>query len=880
MKNNPEHQALEYIQINHKNKIEELSYDTHITESMNLLNSLTLAEENIGGEINQFFLNVLPENKEGEKLKVLTSIANKSKIDKEQLQNSLSDIMNRPEANTVILTKELSEQLSIILKEIFKKIKKKSKIKNYSELKEKTQNYLPNFNQDDILKKYKIKNSIKKLCQSTNIDGGKIDFKKNFSYNDINLSPNSLNLKPQNSAEDTNEILYKFKEFKEDKNSILPVEMYILMRKFSMVKKIKLTINKDYVSINNEEENNSINLSNANNNNLGSIFDKNDLENNILILLNLDWLFQSLVDLEVDLSNDTIIESEINLYRYSLERFAKIIHRDIKITTYQNNPLYKKNYNSAQKTIFSQMHYLDDDDIYNDKFSSSMIANNLNYSIYINANNDNTNNNMNCNNINITDENIKKNLSEFIKKYLFCLEMIIIYGYFIRNMPTIIRTKFNLPLNLGDEIFEMLKKQKIFINDFHFLSFLTNNNIIYLTIEFNSLDNQTFEKLLNFLNQNQNISVCNLSFFPSEEYFKTELLFKILQNCDENFKLKKNKKNKLAFNPNAILDLKGNEDLDSYLLRKLSEYFEKNLKKLFYFLTIKTCITELSLIFDIPTILNKNGYYNNILMKFFLDIFIFIDSAFNNIKSLTLNSENFVFDSRKYPILNDFCDKLYFYLNKEHKLTSLTFQVKFYNIRKIYRFIPYNLTYLSIGQFDYQTFNCLVDYLTSSDYSLRTKLIKLKITLNNSVIDINKEKIYEAIFRLFTEYPKGLTEISLYTSLIISYEQLLELLINTDYNTLPNIFIQFSFKSILKDPEFENKFEYDLNNNDKNICIRSDNFIDLYFIERNKNITSLLINLLMHLGEKNKDIMQYNIFTNIEKYLCNKEKKKVYIQFK
>ena len=873
MKSIPEHQALEYIQINRKNKIEELSYDTHITESMNLLNSLTLAEENIGGEINQFFLKVLPENKEGEKLKVLTAIANKSKIDKEQLQNSLSEIMNRPEANTVILTKELSEQLSIILKEIFKKVKKRSKIKNYGELKEKTQNYYTNFNQDDILKKYKIKNSTKKLSQSTNINEEKIDFKKNFSYNDINFQTNSLNLKPQNSAEDTNEILYKFKEFKEDKNSLLPVEMYILMRKFSMVKKIKLTINKDYIS-NNEEENN---ISNTNNN-IDIIFDKNDLENNILILLNLDWLFQSLVDLEVDLFNDNLIESEINLYRYSLERFAKIIHRDIKITTYQNNPLYKKNYNSRQKTIFSQVYYLDDDDIYNDKFSTSMIGNNLNYSIYLNANNVSTTNNVN-NNINITDENIKKNLSEFIGKYLYSLEMIIIYGYFIRNMSTIIRTKFSLPLNLGDEIFEMLKKQKVFINDFHFLSFLTNNNIIYLTIEFNSLDNQTFEKLLNFLNQNQNLSGCNLSFFPSEEYFKTELLFKILQNCDENFKLKKNKKNKLVFNPNAILDLKGNEDLDSYLLRKLSEYFEKNLKKFFYFLTIKTCITELSLIFDIPTILNKNGYYNNILMKFFLDIFIFIDSAFNNIKSLTLNSENFVFDSRKYPILNDFCDKLYFYKKKEHKLTSLTFQVKFYNIRKIYRFIPYNLTYLSIGQFDYQTFNCLVDYLTSSDYSLKTKLIKLKISLNNSVVDINKEKIYEAIFRLFTEYPKGLTEISLYTSLIISYEQLLDILINTNYNTLPNIFMQFSFKSILKDREFENKFEFDLNNNDKNICIRSDNFVDLYFIERNKNITSLLINLLMHLGEKNKDIMLYNIFTNIEKFLCNKEKKKVYIQF-
>ena len=226
-KNNLENQALEYIQINRKNKIEELSSDIHITESMNLLNSLTLAEENIGGEINQFFLNVLPENKEGEKLKVLIAIASKSKIDKEQLYNCLNYIMNRPETNTVILSKELSEKLSIILKEIFKKIKKKSKIKNYIELKEKTQNYLPNFNQDDILKKYKIKNSSKKLSQSINIINDKEDFKKKFSFNDIYSSKNSLNLKPQNNADDTNEILYKFREFKEDKNSLLPVEMFI-----------------------------------------------------------------------------------------------------------------------------------------------------------------------------------------------------------------------------------------------------------------------------------------------------------------------------------------------------------------------------------------------------------------------------------------------------------------------------------------------------------------------------------------------------------------------------------------------------------------------------------------------------------------------------
>ena len=857
--NAPEQQSLEYIQINHKNKIEELSAESHITESMNLLNSLTLAEENIGAEINKFFQNILPENKEGETLKVLTTIAYKSKCDKVKLEMCLNDIMNRPETNTVTLTKELSEQLSIILKEIFKKIKK-SKIKSFEELKQKTQNYLPNFNQDDILKKYKFMTSTNTLLE--------IEDKKHFKNmlnSDRNLSPTpTLNLKPQHSAENRNETIYKFRAFKEDKNSILPVEMLILMRKFSMVKKLRLTINKDFNLCDDFNDNNFFDE---------AIIDQNDLQNNILILLNLEWLFQSLVDLEVDLSNENLIESEINLYKFSLECFAKLIHKDIKITTYQNNTTNKKNYEIAQKSIFSQVYYyIDEDD--DPLFDKSLMNNTtLNYSIY----STNTINNKKENNITDDKTQIHNDLKEFINKYIYLLEMVIIYGYFIRNMSTIIRTKFIMPLNLGDEIYQMLKRQKIIINDFHFLSFLTNTNIIYITVQFNALDNQSFEKLLNYLNQNQNISVCNLSLFPSEEYFKTELLYKILQNCDENFKLKKTKKNKLSFNPNIIRDLKGNEDLDTFFLRKLSDYFEKNLKKLFYFLTFKTCITELSLIFDNPTILNKSGYYTNVLMKFFLDLFIFIDCSINNIKTLSLTSENFVFDGRKYPMLNEFCDKLYFYLKKDHKLTSLTFQVKFYNIRKIYRFLPYNLTFLSIGSFDYETFNCLVDYLTSSEYSLRANLIRLKISLNNSVIDINKNKIYDAIIRLFMEYPKGLTEISIYTFLIISYKELYNLLIKTNYNTLPNIFLQFSEKSLVKDKELEYAFD---NNMDKNMCIKADNYFDLYAVQRDKNITSNLISLMMHLGEKNKDFMQYNIYTNIEKFLCKKEKKKIIIQFK
>ena len=255
-----------------------------------------------------------------------------------------------------------------------------------------------------------------------------------------------------------------------------------------------------------------------------------------------------------------------------------------------------------------------------------------------------------------------------------------------------------------------------------------------------------------------------------------------------------------------------------------------------------------------------------------------MQESLNNINTLRISAENFIFDSRKNPILNNFCDKLSFYLNDENKLTNLTFQARFYNINNIYRLIPYNLTYLSLGSFDYNTFYYFVYYLTSSEFNERSKLNKLKINLNNSVIEI--DKVYDSIIRLYTEYPKGLSEISLYTHLCIKYKQLTDLLMKTNYNTLDNIFIEFNLKSILNDKELEKKLEYDLTNVDKEVCIQIDNLVELYRVKRNKKLSERIIGNMMLLGKKNKDIMKYNIYSNIEKFLCPNEKKIVIIQFK
>ena len=841
--------VLEYIQINHQNKIVGLPDTMHMMQASSFLLSLTPIEETLGGEINNFFLSVLPENKEGEILKVITKIANKSKIEKNVLHKCLTKILNMPEGDRIILNRDICEDISIVLREIFKKIKKKTKIKNYEDIKQCTQNYMDNFQKEDILKKFKVSNS----NSSKTLGFGNSYFENNnngFKY---------INKNFQIIEEDQ----YEYKEIKLQKNITLPIEMIILLRKFSMVKNLRLTINHDYFSINDELSRSNEYLNKTK---------KNELENIILILFNLDWLCPSLVGLELDLSNINIIESQIDLYKCTLDEFSKLINKEIKITSYQISNNNKRSTESLYKSTNSQFSSTDELEFVSDRNSTSNTSSNQ---IIFKLDND-------YNDVAFSDEKYYKTFKQFILKYKNIMELMIVYSYFVGKMQSIINAKFIMPINLGDEIFQFLKARNIFINDFHLLSYILKKNLINFSIEFNSLDNQTFEKVLTFLYQNKDLCTCNISFFPEEHFFKTELLFKLLQSNDDKYKIKKYKENnnKLGFNPKIFYNTKESESLEEFILRKLSFYFEKNIQNLFYLLTLKTNIMELCLIFDMPTLLIKNGFYTNILIKFFLDIFILLDSsAYKNLKKLSLIAENFIFDSRKYPVLNDFCDKLNFYTNKNHKLQSLIFQAKIYRIPKVYRFIPYNLTYLSIGSLDYETFYGLTDYLTSSDFGIRTKLRQLKISLNNSLIDINHQKLNETIIRLFTEYPKELKEISLYSHIIISYEQLYNILIKTNYNTLPNIFLQVSVKSIMYDDKLRIKLESDLSNA-TNIYLKIDNFMELYNIKREDNITSKIINLLMNLGRKNKDIVQYDLFCKIEKFLCQKERKKLLIQFR
>ena len=881
---------LNYLKITGQDKIEELDNEAYLQQCM--MFSSTLAQENednIGKEINKFFNLILTENKEGEPLKV--NIAMSNRFNKEKvIDNQINYILNKNFDSELVLDEEMSENIATILTIIYQKIQSKFKFNSYQAFVNKINNY--NLFERDILKDYLITEEESRQRNMALNSPAKPDYeinrflstspmksRKTVSIPDNSSKKNiSTKIKNRNSTLNKTKIIYEFREKNSDKNLGFPIEILILKRKFQTIKKIKLMISNsvsrskknifDSESFS-DKDNSFINVSFSSN--LSEInLKQKDIQNIIFVLLNLNWLFFNIIEIEIDLSNDNIIKEQILLYKSSLKHFSKLLKRNIKNTDYSQNKIKKINYDPLHGSIFENYVQLDEDED-EDSYSSSG-----SYSLKVNAfqkddNIFNLNDEQKVSNTNF-EENQIESFDNLIKKYQYTLQMIIISAFFMSKIPNLFFCNFTIPFNFENEILRMLQIHQIYIADFNLLSFLSDAKMIRITIDFNSLDNKAFQEVLSLLFKNNNLRICQLNFFPSENYFIPELLLKLLQECNSNYKLAS------LNNDKSILGkIEPHEDIDIFLFKKLSEYFESNINKLFLTLCIKSTVEELSLIFNVPSLLKKIDFYLRIILKFILNIFISIDNMKLNLKTFNLQTSNFFFDGNKYPFLLDFLDKIYIFSNSELNLTKLTCQMKFKNITNIYRIIPYNVMQLSIGELDYETFIYFIEYITSSQFSTHSNLLKLKINLSNSLLDIDNS--YEYLIKLFTEYPKGLKEIGINTQFIINKEQIDFLLKQMDYNTLENIFFNFN-KLSLDEKGFESiKNDIFIASNEN--VLNNNNYMKLYFTKRTiKSTAFIMSNIMNNLSIKyNKFFTDYNIFKNMEKYICEKEEKKYMIKF-
>ena len=825
---------IKYLKINPSSHFDLLSEKEYSKELNNLPK---IFNENIGvneDKIKKFFNNILPESKEGDILKINFALSSGCKKHKKAAQQSLNDIMNMKENSYLILSKDLASKLSQIIKEIFRRIKKYSNIKTYEELLINTKDFL--YKGGNIITKFMVEKKENVFPQKRAM----FDFIDNSSNVYIDKSKSKIN----KTFQEKKTIFFQFKDIKEEKKNNLPAEMRCLIKKFSTIKNLKLSINNNKSSNKLEEFN----------------LDLIDIQNIIIILYNSEWLFQNLLEIEIDLSNDSLLRNQFEIQYQNLRNLSELLNRDINISVYHFGLGKNAIFNPYQLSNF----YSSFPKLQKDNFL--YVYQNINDEHILTYDFENEND----------EKMLEIGSEEFINNKKYILEIIVVYAYFLLKIKNIRICYLKHPINYREEIIKTLKNDKIYLDEFNILGFFKENFIHHFTIDFNSLDSQSFQKVLNFISLNGLMKICRINFFESEEYFKSEILYKILQ-INENKYQDINKDNfKYDDNNKDIYDLKPNENLGDYILRKLFNNFKENISNFFYLISMRTNISELSLIFDIPKILFNHNNYITIILKLILNLLSFINSPISNLGILSIQAESLILNGRNNIYLVEFFDKLNLYNNINSKIKSLTFQCKFYHIINIHKLIPYGIEYLSIGSFDLETFINFTNYLTSVDFSETSKLKKLQINLNNSIFKYEQCKEY--LECLLIEHPRNLTQISIYTNISIAYKDLKELLLKSNYNIIENIYFCFN-KASLKDEEgYKDKLKLEEYNH--NIIIDR-NFIDLYYAKRKKKNTKMILELMTLVSLKfNKSFSDYNIFLNIEKFVESNTKKINVVEFK
>ena len=825
---------IKYLKINPSSHFDLLSEKEYSKELNNLPK---IFNENIGvneDKIKKFFNNILPESKEGDILKINFALSSGCKKHKKAAQQSLNDIMNMKENSYLILSKDLASKLSQIIKEIFRRIKKYSNIKTYEELLINTKDFL--YKGGNIITKFMVEKKENVFPQKRAM----FDFIDNSSNVYIDKSKSKIN----KTFQEKKTIFFQFKDIKEEKKNNLPAEMRCLIKKFSTIKNLKLSINNNKSSNKLEEFN----------------LDLIDIQNIIIILYNSEWLFQNLLEIEIDLSNDSLLRNQFEIQYQNLRSLSELLNRDINISVYHFGLGKNAIFNPYQLSNF----YSSFPKLQKDNFL--YVYQNINDEHILTYDFENEND----------EEKLEIGSEEFINNKKYILEIIVVYAYFLLKIKNIRICYLKHPINYREEIIKTLKNDKIYLDEFNILGFFKENFIHHFTIDFNSLDSQSFQKVLNFISLNGLMKICRINFFESEEYFKSEILYKILQINESKYQDINKDNFKYDDNNKDIYDLKPNENLGDYILRKLFNNFKENISNFFYLISMRTNISELSLIFDIPKILFNHNNYITIILKLILNLLSFINSPISNLGILSIQAESLILNGRNNIYLVEFFDKLNLYNNINSKIKSLTFQCKFYHIINIHKLIPYGIEYLSIGSFDLETFINFTNYLTSVDFSETSKLKKLQINLNNSIFKYEQCKEY--LERLLIEHPRNLTQISIYTNISIAYKDLKELLLKSNYNIIENIYFCFN-KASLKDEEgYKDKLKLEEYNH--NIIIDR-NFIDLYYAQRKKKNTKMILELMTLVSLKfNKSFSDYNIFLNIEKFVESNTKKINVVEFK
>ena len=243
-------------------------------------------------------------------------------------------------------------------------------------------------------------------------------------------------------------------------------------------------------------------------------------------------------------------------------------------------------------------------------------------------------------------------LIEFVRDNIYFFKMIIAYGWFVQQMEFLNKLSLFFHDSFSYETELMLRSSDVVYDNFHFLVFTNKlSDLKETNFSFNSLDNKSFENIIGIINKNKKMISLKINFFTPNKNFEQSSLFKLCAAMKISIRnLFREQKINFYHNNNC-----NNNDIDFYILNhKLLNYFESNIRKLFNLIRKKPILKEIIFRFDLPSLMLLSDKYLIIIIKFLLNIFMYISFEKNKINTLKIFAPDLIFDSKKYPFIKQF----------------------------------------------------------------------------------------------------------------------------------------------------------------------------------------------------------------------------------
>ena len=581
---------------------------------------------------------------------------------------------------------------------------------------------------------------------------------------------------------------------------------------------------------------------------------KNNILPFLIIILNSDWLFPFVFEVDMDLTYE-------------------IFHNDINNLYYTNEKLFYINYLKNKPSNYDELYFSDDesekdgDEInYDEIMKGNQIFDiikkdfdeNNNSSIKEQFKNDNDINNIIDDDPKlIRHDSIKDNYTNILIKNENTFDVILCFFYLIKKIKYLKALNINMPNGFIKENIDLIKIRNILeiepddisnINLFEYISIISSINSFNIT--FNCLEKKTFESILFMIQNNINLHELKLNFFPDNEINSPNLI-KISDECGILKDLNIDKKQE-----NIIM----NKNIEKKLKLKLLEYFEINLEKLFLLFQTKKNLEKLEIIIKLPSIFlsneKENDNYNIVIIKFILNLIILLHKEKLNLKEFRISLPYFNFNNRSYPIIGEAFEKINL-LRKNTQLKIFQLEIPIFKIYNIQNLLSINLQELQIGELDLETFYFFIQFYQSKEYIENSQLKKLHISLNKNVIKYNLCK--NSVSNFFSgKNPIYLTEITFQCNFRIKRKNLYDLLKSTNgnninkYNIIMKIDKLKKYKHIIEHKEF-----YFFNKDFEKKIMSYLPFLKKYdFLqEKYKKIAKNIIKFLMPSNRKNINII-------------------------